>query len=177
MRRAPPTRIDASRQSTRPVRPFGWAGMRYFIAQAARRMDDPGATGAVAGGLAQVRADAQGGEPRFYQRLLELDPKAERLFAGVDLEAQERKLMTMLAEIVQVVDQPSDLVSVVAALGRRHVHYGVHDADYESLGAALLWTLWNGNWGTHLPSRSERPGAKPISPWRPSCDGQQCARS
>ena len=82
--------------------------------------------------------------PRFYQRLFELDPKAERLFAGVDLEAQERKLMTMLAEIVQVVDQPSDLVSVVAALGRRHVHYGVHDADYESLGAALLWTLEQG---------------------------------
>jgi hemoglobin-like flavoprotein len=79
--------------------------------------------------------------PQFYQRLFELDPMAERLFAGVDLEAQERKLMTMLSEIVGVLDAPSDLVSTVAALGRRHVHYGVQDAHYESLGAALLWIL------------------------------------
>jgi hemoglobin-like flavoprotein len=81
--------------------------------------------------------------PQFYERLFELDPMAERLFAGVDMAAQEGKLMAMLAEIVRVLDQPGDLVSAVAPLGRRHVHYGVHDSDYESLGAALLWTLEN----------------------------------
>jgi hemoglobin-like flavoprotein len=37
--------------------------------------------------------------------------------------------------------QPAELVSEVAALGRRHAHYGVKDGDYESVGAALLWTL------------------------------------
>jgi hemoglobin-like flavoprotein len=79
--------------------------------------------------------------PEFYQRLFELDPVAEKLFAGVDMVEQERKLMTMLAEIVRLIDRPPELVQGVAALGRRHVHYGVKDDDYESVGAALLWTL------------------------------------
>ena len=78
---------------------------------------------------------------QFYERLFELDPMVQQLFAGVDMAEQERKLMAMLAQIVQAIDRPEDLVSSVAALGRRHVHYGVKDADYESVGAALLWTL------------------------------------
>jgi hemoglobin-like flavoprotein len=78
---------------------------------------------------------------RFYERLFALDPVLERLFAGVDMAEQEQKLMAMLAQIVQVIDQPDHLVGPVAGLGRRHVHYGVKDRDYESVGAALLWTL------------------------------------
>ncbi len=78
---------------------------------------------------------------QFYDRLFALDPVLQRLFAGVDIAAQEQKLMAMLAQIVQVIDRPEELVGPVAALGRRHVHYGVKDADYESIGAALLWTL------------------------------------
>ena len=81
---------------------------------------------------------------QFYQKLFELDPKVQQLFAGVDLVEQERKLMAMLAQIVRAIDRPEELVTSVAALGRRHVHYGVKDADYESVGAALLWTLEQG---------------------------------
>ena len=36
------------------------------------------------------------------------------------------------------------LVSKVEDLGRRHAGYGVTDAHYESVGAALLWTLEQG---------------------------------
>ena len=86
----------------------------------------------------------RGAAVQFYERLFELDPMAQQLFAGVDMAEQERKLMAMLAQIVQAIDRPEDLVSSVAALGRRHVHYGVKDADYESVGAALLWTLEQG---------------------------------
>ena len=86
----------------------------------------------------------RGAVVQFYERLFELDPMAQQLFAGVDMAEQERKLMAMLAQIVQAIDRPEDLVSSVAALGRRHVHYGVKDADYESVGAALLWTLEQG---------------------------------
>ena len=86
----------------------------------------------------------RGAGVRFYERLFELDPMAQQLFAGVDMAEQERKLMAMLAQIVLALDQPDELVSQVAALGRRHVHYGVKDADYESVGAALLWTLEQG---------------------------------
>jgi hemoglobin-like flavoprotein len=81
---------------------------------------------------------------QFYQRLFELDPTVQHLFAGVDLAEQERKLMAMFAQIVGAIDRPEELVSSVAALGRRHVHYGVKDGDYDSIGAALLWTLEQG---------------------------------
>ena len=80
----------------------------------------------------------------FYEKLFELDPEAQRLFARTDMEAQGRKVMQMFAEIVRTLDQPEALVSEVADLGRRHVHYGVRDSQYDSVGIALLWTLERG---------------------------------
>jgi hemoglobin-like flavoprotein len=80
----------------------------------------------------------------FYEKLFELDPEAQRLFARTDMEAQGRKVMQMFAEIVRNLDQPDTLVSEVADLGRRHVHYGVRDSQYDSVGTALLWTLEHG---------------------------------
>jgi hemoglobin-like flavoprotein len=82
--------------------------------------------------------------PFFYSKLFELDPEAERLFTRTDWNAQYRKLMDMFAEIVRVIDRPDELVSEVADLGRRHVHYGVHESQYDSVGTALLWTLEQG---------------------------------
>jgi hemoglobin-like flavoprotein len=86
----------------------------------------------------------RGASVQFYDRLFDLDPAVQPLFAGVDLVQQEQKLMSMLAEIVRVIDRPEELIAPVAALGRRHEHYGVKDADYDSVGAALLWTLEQG---------------------------------
>jgi hemoglobin-like flavoprotein len=80
----------------------------------------------------------------FYEKLFELDPEARRLFAKTDMEAQGRKVMRMFAEIVRTLDQPEELITEVADLGRRHVHYGVRDAQYDSVGTALLWTLEHG---------------------------------
>jgi hemoglobin-like flavoprotein len=80
----------------------------------------------------------------FYEKLFELDPEAQRLFARTDMEAQGRKVMQMFAEIVRMLDQPEALVNEVAELGRRHVRYGVSDGQYDSVGTALLWTLERG---------------------------------
>jgi hemoglobin-like flavoprotein len=77
----------------------------------------------------------------FYQKLFELDPEAQRLFAKTDMKLQGRKVMQMFAEIVHTLDQPQALITEVADLGRRHVHYGVQDSQYDSVGTALLWTL------------------------------------
>ena len=77
----------------------------------------------------------------FYEKLFELDPDARPLFARTDMEAQGRKVMHMFAEIVRSLDRPEQLVPEVADLGRRHVHYGVRDDQYGSVGTALLWTL------------------------------------
>jgi hemoglobin-like flavoprotein len=80
----------------------------------------------------------------FYDKLFELDPGARPLFARTDMRAQGRKVMQMFAEIVRLLDQPEALVNELADLGRRHVHYGVQDDEYDSVGTALLWTLERG---------------------------------
>ena len=60
------------------------------------------------------------------------------------MELQGRKVMQMFAEIVRTLDQPQAFIAEVADLGRRHVHYGVQDSQYDSVGTALLWTLERG---------------------------------
>jgi hemoglobin-like flavoprotein len=93
---------------------------------------------------AQFEPVAERLAPFFYEKLFELDPEARRLFAKTDMEAQGRKVMLMFGEIVRTLDQPEALIAEVADLGRRHVHYGVQDYQYDSLGTALIWTLERG---------------------------------
>jgi hemoglobin-like flavoprotein len=45
---------------------------------------------------------------------------------------------------VQGVDHLEALVPTIAGLGRRHAQFGVTDAHYDTVGAALLWTLEQG---------------------------------
>jgi hemoglobin-like flavoprotein len=50
----------------------------------------------------------------------------------------------MLAVAVKGLDDLATLVPAVEALGRRHATYGVTVEQYDSVGAALLWTLAQG---------------------------------
>ena len=77
----------------------------------------------------------------FYHRLFELNPDCRTLFGTTDLPHQGCKLMRMLDEIVRLLDQPQALIGEVVRLGTRHAAYGVRDSDYDSVGAALLWTF------------------------------------
>ncbi len=79
----------------------------------------------------------------FYRKLFELDPQL-RLFFKSDLKDQGRKLMVMLTVAVRGLDHLDDLLPVVYQLGRRHGDYGVKDEDYDTVAAALLWTLQKG---------------------------------
>jgi hemoglobin-like flavoprotein len=79
----------------------------------------------------------------FYRRLFELDPRLQRMFRG-DMADQRRKLMQMLTAAVKGLSRLDQLVPVVEDLGRRHAGYGVDDAHYDAVGAALLWTLEKG---------------------------------
>ena len=76
----------------------------------------------------------------FYKRLFELDPSLQRLFRN-DIKAQGVKLMQILAAAVRLLERPETLVPVLEDLGRRHVHYGVRDEHYDTVGEALLWML------------------------------------
>jgi hemoglobin-like flavoprotein len=79
----------------------------------------------------------------FYDRLFALDPALRRLFAA-DLGPQKKALMAMLQVAVAGLEQPATLLPAVRQLGIRHAAYGVGDRDYETVGAALLWTLERG---------------------------------
>jgi methyl-accepting chemotaxis protein len=79
----------------------------------------------------------------FYRRLFELDPALTRLFRG-DMAAQGRRLMAMIGMAVGALGDPDALLPMLRALGARHAGYGVRPADYETVGAALLWTLEQG---------------------------------
>lgn len=76
----------------------------------------------------------------FYQRLFALDSSLRPLFR-TGIEEQGRKLMQMLAGAVKLLDRPQELGPVLESLGRRHVGYGVREEHYDTVGAALLWTL------------------------------------
>ena len=62
------------------------------------------------------------------------------MFKG-DMPNQRRKLVQMLTAAVKGLDRLDQLVPVVQDLGRRHAGYGVEDQHYDTVGAALLWTL------------------------------------
>jgi len=79
----------------------------------------------------------------FYRRLFELDPTLRTMFRG-DMAEQRRKLMNMIGAAVRGLDRLEQLVPVVQDLGRKHVGYGVEDRHYDTVGAALLWTLEKG---------------------------------
>ena len=90
----------------------------------------------------------------FYGRLFELNPQLRHLFKG-DLQEQGRKLMQMLGLVVKGLDRLDELVVAAQALGQRHVAYGVKDEDYETVGAALLWTLAKGLGAAFTPEVKE----------------------
>src|SRR5262249_59793513 len=54
------------------------------------------------------------------------------------------KAMQAWALMVQGSDHVEALVPPLPDLGRRHTRYGVTDRHYETVGAALLWTLEQG---------------------------------
>ncbi|MES1164328.1 MAG: globin family protein [Verrucomicrobiota bacterium] len=93
--------------------------------------------------FAQVVPIADQAAALFYGRLFELDQSLRPLFKN-DMRAQGQKLMQMIGYAVGKLDAPDELVPAVEGLGRKHVGYGVKDADYGTVGAALLWTLEKG---------------------------------
>ena len=79
----------------------------------------------------------------FYDRLFALDPALKDLFKG-DMQDQGRKLMAMIGIAVGNLDRLETIVASVQTLGRRHATYGVRPEDYDTVAAALLWTLGQG---------------------------------
>jgi hemoglobin-like flavoprotein len=94
--------------------------------------------------LGAGRADRRSGRRDLYQRLFEIDPSARALFRSTDMAKQRTNLIQILSVAVSSLDNLGALRKTVEDLGRRHAGYGVQDAQYDSVGVALLWTLQQG---------------------------------
>jgi len=86
----------------------------------------------------------------FYGKLFELDPSLKKLFPE-DMTEQKKKLMQMIGVAVGALNKPDVLIPAVQDFGRRHVDYKVEDAHYDTVGAALIWTLEQGLGDAFIP--------------------------
>jgi hemoglobin-like flavoprotein len=79
----------------------------------------------------------------FYDRLFEIAPAVKSMFPA-DMTEQRKKLMAMLAAVVNGLGNLPSILPAASALAKRHVSYGARAEHYPVVGAALLWTLEKG---------------------------------
>ena len=79
----------------------------------------------------------------FYDRLFEIAPDTRALFPEV-MTDQKKKLMQMIGVAVNGLKDLDAIVPAVQDLGARHQGYKVTEAHYDSVGAALIYTLGKG---------------------------------
>jgi hemoglobin-like flavoprotein len=79
----------------------------------------------------------------FYDRLFEIAPQVRAMFPA-DMTEQRKKLMAMLAAVVNGLANLDSILPAASALAKRHVAYGAKAEHYPVVGSALLWTLEKG---------------------------------
>jgi hemoglobin-like flavoprotein len=76
----------------------------------------------------------------FYSKLFELDPTLKVLFKE-DIDSQSRKLVSLITFVVHKLSNLNEVIDDVIALGKRHAGYKVKPEHFNTVAAALLWTL------------------------------------
>jgi len=78
---------------------------------------------------------------RFYDRLFEVAPSVQPLFADVDMEGQRQALLNMLVVLRESLHDLDDIVPDLEELGARHVEYGAKPEHYPVVGEVLIGTM------------------------------------
>ena len=86
---------------------------------------------------AAVEPQAEELGKHFYATLFTRAPETRDLFP-VNMEVQRSRLLRALVHVVQMVDQPDDLVPFLQQLGRDHRKFGVLTEHYDAVGEALI---------------------------------------
>ncbi|WP_232247386.1 globin domain-containing protein [Kitasatospora azatica] len=76
----------------------------------------------------------------FYATLFNRYPQVRELFPP-DMDVQHDRLLRALLMIVELVDDPENLVRFCSHLGRDHRKFGTLSAHYDAVGECLLATL------------------------------------
>ena len=90
----------------------------------------------------------------FYDRLFEIAPTVRAMFPA-DMTEQRKKLMAMLAAVVNGLANLDSILPAASALAKRHVAYGAKAEHYPVVGSALLWTLEKGLGEAWTPELAE----------------------
>ena len=96
----------------------------------------------------------------FYATLFSQAPETRALFP-VNMEVQRSRLLRALVHVVQMVDQPDDLVPFLEQLGRDHRKFGVFAEHYDA-SATRCCTRSARSPGRRGPRRWRRPGPTPT---------------
>ena len=90
----------------------------------------------------------------FYDRLFEVAPGVKAMFPA-DMTEQRKKLMMILAAVVNGLGNLQSILPAASALAKRYVGYGAQAAHYPVVGSALLWTLEKGLGDAWTPELAE----------------------
>jgi NAD(P)H-flavin reductase/hemoglobin-like flavoprotein len=90
--------------------------------------------------FALVEPQAEEVGRHFYATLFGVAPETRDLFP-VNMEVQRSRLLRALVHVVQMVDQPDELLPFLQQLGRDHRKFGVIAQHYDAVGTALLSAL------------------------------------
>jgi hemoglobin-like flavoprotein len=78
---------------------------------------------------------------KFYDRLFEVAPSVQPLFADVDMERQRQALLKMLVVLRESLRDLEDIVPDLEDLGARHVEYGAQPEHYPVVGEVLIASM------------------------------------
>lgn len=78
---------------------------------------------------------------RFYQVLFERYPASRAMFSRNTTRQQEEMLTAALVAVIEHLEDASWLKQQLAALGAKHIEYGVQDHMYPWVGECLVATL------------------------------------
>ncbi len=79
--------------------------------------------------------------PRFYEILFTRYPQVRPMFGGNSSRAQQEMLQSALVSVIDNLENSEWLASTLAAIGAKHVGYGVTVEMFAWVGDALLTTL------------------------------------
>ncbi len=104
---------------------------------------DPSQIKLVQESFAKVVPIADQAAVMFYDRLFAIAPQVKAMFPA-DMTEQRKKLIAMLAAVVNGLGNLETVLPAASALAKRHVTYGAKAGHNPVVGAALMWTLEKG---------------------------------
>jgi hemoglobin-like flavoprotein len=78
---------------------------------------------------------------KFYDRLFEVAPGVQPLFAQVDMDHQRQALLNMLVVLRESLHDLDDVVPDLEALGARHAGFGAQPEHYPVVGEVLIESM------------------------------------